>query len=372
MDTDAWLSTTSRSSGRRRPARTTRSTRSGSASATDGTEVPARVDAILDAPPRPPATGSSRPAAHADDVLEAGARRGLLDVPRARSADRWARRALRRPGRPGPGGALRVPDPGDARRAARRGRAAAVHAGRGPVLLRHDDAGRPGHLGGGPGRRRLRADGRRRWSTAGSRWPTPCAARPGTTSPAAGYGGSCYLNNAAVAAQALRGAGARPGRGRRRRRAPRQRHGGDLLRPRRRALRLGPRRPGRGLVPARRRATPTRPAPAPASGATLNVPLAPGTGDDGLARRASAELADAVAAHGLRRRWWSRSAWTRPPTTRRARCRSPRRLPRRRASCSARSACRPWWSRRAATTCRPLGGLVAAYLAGHASAARGG
>ena len=51
-----------------------------------------------------------------------------------------------------------------------------------PVLLRHDDAGRAGHLGGGPGRRRLRPDrgrpGRRRVS--GRR--TRCAGRPATTS----------------------------------------------------------------------------------------------------------------------------------------------------------------------------------------------
>ena len=39
-------------------------------------------------------------------------------------------------------------------------------------------------------------------------WPTRCAGRPGHHATPAGFGGSCYLNNAAVAAAALRAAGA--------------------------------------------------------------------------------------------------------------------------------------------------------------------
>ena len=83
-----------------------------------------------------------------------------------------------------------------------------------------------------------------------ARPPTRCAARLATTPGPAGYGGSCYLNNAAVAAQALRQAGAdrvavldidaHHGNG-----TP-----GDLLWPAGRLLRKRPRRPGRRLVPA--------------------------------------------------------------------------------------------------------------------------
>src|SRR3954447_24992365 len=65
-----------------------------------------------------------------------------------------------------------------------------------------------------------------------------------------GYGGSCYLNNAAVAAQALRRRRPRPRRRGRPRRPPRQRHPGDLLGARRCDLRVPARRPGRRVVPA--------------------------------------------------------------------------------------------------------------------------
>jgi hypothetical protein len=57
-----------------------------------------------------------------------------------------------------------------------------------------------------------------------------------------------YLNNAAVAAEALRRPGG-PGRDRGPGRPSRQRHPGDLLRPAGRALRLAAHRPGRRLVP---------------------------------------------------------------------------------------------------------------------------
>ena len=67
-----------------------------------------------------------------------------------------------------------------------------------------------------------------RWSPRATRAPTPCAARLDTT-PARLYGGYCFLNNAALAAQYLldHGLGAwRPRRGL----PPRQRHPGHLLR----------------------------------------------------------------------------------------------------------------------------------------------
>ena len=101
----------------------------------------------------------------------------------------------------------------------------------------------------------------------------------------------------------------RAGRDRRRGRAPRQRHRGDLLRARRRALRVGARRPGRRVVPARGRATPTRPARATVQErpATCRCARAPATragwrpcatSPSGRARRAT--------------RSSSRSAWTPP------------------------------------------------------------
>ena len=88
----------------------------------------------------------------------------------------------------------------------------------------------PGHLGGGAGGRRLCPDrGRpRARRRAGRR--TRCAGRRATTRRRAGYGGSCYLNNAAVAAAALPSPGRERVGVRRRRRPPRQRHAGDLLR----------------------------------------------------------------------------------------------------------------------------------------------
>ena len=81
------------------------------------------------------------------------------------------------------------------------------------------------------------------------------------------------------------------------------------------------RRPGRRLVPALRRATPTRPGTGAGVGATLNVPLAPGTGDvdwlDGV-RAAGGAVADARQHRPGR----LARASTPQPTTPRARCRS--------------------------------------------------
>ena len=96
--------------------------------------------------------------------------------------------------------------------------------------------------------------------------------------------------------QALRGQGSRASGDRRHRRPPRQRDADDLLRPGRRLLRLGPRRPGRWVVPALRRPR-RRDRTRRRSGANRNIPLAEGTPRRPLARGVAA-LADDVRAYG--------------------------------------------------------------------------
>ena len=147
---------------------------------TDGTEVAERVDAILEAlvaaghragrgRRRSPTTCCAT--VHDEELLEF-----LRDGVRTR----WARRPVRGPGRPGPGGALPVPDAGDDRRPA------GPAGGRGArrrrsVRLRHDDPGRSRHLGGGPGRGRLRARRPRDLVAGGERAglrPVPSARPP--------------------------------------------------------------------------------------------------------------------------------------------------------------------------------------------------
>ena len=99
-------------------------------------------------------------------------------------------------------------------------RPTAAHARAGPVLLRHDDADRAGHVGRGRGRGRSRADGGRPRGVggvgrgrAGSSGTAPMAYAlcrpPGHHAARAAFGGSCYLNNAAIAADGLRARGAR-------------------------------------------------------------------------------------------------------------------------------------------------------------------
>ena len=156
---------------------------------TAGTEVPERVDRILDAAARPHELRRGRAPTTTTCCGACTTRRSSTTSRTVH--DEWMQRAVRRAGRPGPGRALRLPDPGDdpghaADRAggdARPGRA---------VLLRHDDAGRPRHLGGRPRRRRLRPDrgrpGRRRARAHGVR-PLPPARAPrhaatGTAAPA--------------------------------------------------------------------------------------------------------------------------------------------------------------------------------------------
>ena len=144
-----------------------------------------------------------------------------------------------------------------------------------------------------------------------------------TTSTRRAYGGSCYLNNAAIAAQALRAAGA----GRVAVLDIDAHHGNGtqaIFYDRgRRLLRLAARRPGRGLVPAlrrvRRRARDRRRARAPT--ATCRWRRAPATT---AGSRRSDALRDDGRAPAAPTPSWSRSAWTPPRPTRRARCRSAR------------------------------------------------
>ena len=94
-----------------------------------------------------------------------------------------------------------------------------------------------------------------------------CCRPPGHHVTRSLYGGSCYLNNTAIAATALLDACRRPCRRRRHRRTPRERDTGALPRPRRHPHRVGARRPGSRLVPTlprlrerERRREPQRPA----------------------------------------------------------------------------------------------------------------
>ena len=111
-----------------------------------------------------------------------------------------------------------------------------------------------------------------------------CCRPPGHHVTRAAYGGSCYLNNAAVAAAALRDRLGDRGRGRRHRRAPRQRHPGDLLRPRRRAHGLRPRRPGARAGSRTSSASRARRGEGAGAGANRNLPLAPGSRRRAVAR----------------------------------------------------------------------------------------
>ena len=116
---------------------------------------------------------------------------------------------------------------------------------------------------------------------AGERAAFALCRPPGHHAGADFYGGYCFLNNAAHrragAARRRRRARRRP----RRRLPPRQRHAGDLLRPRRRAVR---RRCTATRASSTRTssATPTSAAAARATGFNLNLPLPRGTGLDAL------------------------------------------------------------------------------------------
>ena len=178
-----------------------------------------------------------------------------------------------------------------------------------------------------------------------------------------GYGGSCYLNNAAVAAEALRAAGhervavididAHHG------------NGTQAVFWERADVCYGSLHvdPAAGWFPH-------------VFGHAGETGAGAGDGCDAqhaAARRAPAtspgwrrsrELADWAAAAA--RRWSSRSAWTPPATTRRARCRSPRTGSAPPAGCSAASGLPSVLVQEGGYHLETMGSLVAAYLAGHA------
>ena len=186
---------------------------------------------------------------------------------------------------------------------------------------------------------------------------------PGHHATRDGYGGSCYLNNAAVAA-----AGAARRRARRRWRSStstpttatgRRRSSGS-------AATSGTARSTSTRPPDGSRttsATPTRPAPGPGEGATRNLPLAEGTGD-GPWLEAVRELGRLRG--GCRRPGGVARASTPPRTTPRARCRSPPTGTPRPAGCSARSVLPAVVVQEGGYHLDTIGGLVAAYLDGHA------
>ena len=187
---------------------------------------------------------------------------------------------------------------------------------------------------------------------------------PGHHATRSAYGGSCYLNNAAVAAQALRAAGvarvavldidAHHG------------NGTQMIFYDRADVWYGSLHvdPGAGWFPhyagyaGRARHRPGRRVhPEPAAG--------PRDRRRRLAGRARTCCAR-EAARSPRRRWWCPSAWTRRRLTRRARCGSPRRPTARRDSGSPRWAARPCSSRKAATTSPPWAPYAVATLEGAA------
>ena len=169
---------------------------------TPGTEVPERVDAILAALAGARRSRRRRTATTCSSGSTTASSSRFLAA-RCRGVGGGS---VRGAGRPGPGGALLLPDRGAARRhgadAARRRctREAGQYCYDTMTLVG------PGHLGGRPGGRRRRPHGGR--PGRGRRPAAYALCRPpGHHVTPSGYGGSCYLNNAAVAAEALRDAG---------------------------------------------------------------------------------------------------------------------------------------------------------------------
>ncbi len=174
---------------------------------------------------------------------------------------------------------------------------------------------------------------------------------PGHHVTRAGYGGSCYLNNAAAAAQALRRGGARRvavvdvdahhGNGT----AAIFYDRGDVLYG---SVHVDP---GAGWFP-HVVGFADEVGVGAGAGATRNIPLAPGTADDGWLD-AVRRLADWVAAAGLHRAGGvpGRGRGRRRPGE--PACWSPATAIARPEPSSVGCACLRWWSRRAATTCRP-------------------
>ena len=159
---------------------------------------------------------------------------------------------------------------------------------------------------------------RRTWWPAAPRSAYALGRPPGHHVTRDGFGGSCYLNNAAVAVEALRRAGAdrvavvdidaHHG------------NGTQAIHYRRADVWYGSLHvdPGAGWFPHYAGFADETGA-GPGLGTTSNVPLAPGAGD-GPWLAAVARLVDGCTGSG-RTPWWSRSGWTPRRPTRRARCR---------------------------------------------------
>ena len=188
---------------------------------------------------------------------------------------------------------------------------------------------------------------------------------PGHHATPAGYGGSCYLNNAAVAAE--RSSARRRGRVGIVDLDAHQGNGTAAIFYDRADVRYGSVHvdPGAGWFPhvvgyADETGT------GAGAGATRNLPLA-----RGHRRRASGWPrwpSWPTGSRRLRRAWSSRSASTPPRTTRRARSRSPPTATARPVGCSARTGRPAVVVQEGGYHLPTLGGLVAAYLDGHASA----
>ena len=236
----------SRSSGRTTTGCTSRRPRSGSASGRRRRSVPARAEAI-----RAALVGAGAEVVAAVRTTTRRSRRCTTPRLLAFLASAWQEwEAAGLPDDPGPGSGrpVHLPAPGPA------GRPRAPRAGRdlgaaGGVLLRHDDADRAGHLGGRARRQPTRRSLRPTSSRERRRAAYACCRPAGHHVTRSAYGGSCYLNNAAIAAQRLRELGAARVGHHRHRRPSRQRRPVDLLGARRRVHRLGARRPGDRLVP---------------------------------------------------------------------------------------------------------------------------
>ena len=174
---------------------------------------------------------------------------------------------------------------------------------------------------------------------------------PGHHVTRAGYGGSCYLNNAAVAAQALRRGGAHRvavvdvdahhGNGT----AAIFYDRGDVLYG---SVHVDP---GAGWFP-HVVGFADEVGVGAGAGATRNLPLAPGTGDDGWLD-AVRRLADWVAAADCTALVVSLGVDAAADDPESPLLVTARRLPRGRDDPRRAAACPRWWSRRAATTCRP-------------------
>ena len=131
-----------------------------------------------------------------------GPRTRAARLPRGRLGGVGARRA-HRGSRPGPRRPLHRLPPGDDRRL-RTDPASRGQRPRRLLRLRHDDPDRPRDLAGRAWCDRHGADRGRPGARRASRWRTRAVGRPGHHAAAACFGGSCYLNNAAAAAVALR------------------------------------------------------------------------------------------------------------------------------------------------------------------------